>query len=243
MRILDRRFAASPLASAVAARARSPAQARAQGRRDAAEATGRRRCIGYGLVVGLNKTGDKRQTIFSAQTLANMLERFGVGVAGGADQDREHRRGARDRGAAAVRAPGARLDVTASSVGDARSLQGGIAAATPLRGADGSDRRAGAGPAVDRRIRRRHGGNSVQVNHLTVGRVPGGGLVEVGQRRRCAGRRDPAVAARMPDFSTAHRLADGDQRRARRRRGARPSIRRRCRCEVPARISRLACPT
>ena len=61
--------------------------------------------IGYGLVVGLNKTGDRRQTIFSAQTLANMLERFGVAGAGRGDQDRERRGGAGDRGAAGVLAP------------------------------------------------------------------------------------------------------------------------------------------
>src|ERR1700741_2735439 len=81
--------------------------------------------IGYGLVVGLNKTGDRRQTIFSAQTLAAMLERFGV-AAPGAHMKVEN--------VAAVMVTaelgpfaqaGARLDVLASSVGDARSLQGG----------------------------------------------------------------------------------------------------------------------
>ena len=80
--------------------------------------------VGYGLVVGLNKTGDKRQTIFSAQTLANMLERFGVSVPAGQIK-------IENVAAVLVTAelppyvrPGARLDVTASSVGDARSLQG-----------------------------------------------------------------------------------------------------------------------
>ncbi|MES1254024.1 MAG: flagellar basal body P-ring protein FlgI, partial [Acidobacteriota bacterium] len=78
--------------------------------------------VGYGLVVGLNKTGDKRQTIFSAQTLANMLVRFGVSVPAGQIKI--------DNVAAVLLTtelppyarPGARLDVTVSSVGDARSL-------------------------------------------------------------------------------------------------------------------------
>jgi flagellar basal body P-ring protein FlgI len=90
--------------------------------------------VGYGLVVGLNKTGDKRQTIFSAQTLANMLERFGVAVAPG---------GIKIENVAAVLVTaevgpyaqtGSRIDVTASSIGDAKSLQGGTLLPTALRG-------------------------------------------------------------------------------------------------------------
>src|SRR5437016_10671197 len=82
--------------------------------------------IGYGLVVGLNKTGDRRQTIFSAQTLASMLERFGVSVP--ATQIKIE-----NIASVLVTAElppyarnGAKLDVTASSIGDARSLQGGM---------------------------------------------------------------------------------------------------------------------
>ena len=94
--------------------------------------------IGYGLVVGLNKTGDRRQTIFSAQTLANMLERFGVAVPPG---------GIKIENVAAVMVTaeigpyaqsGTRIDIMASSIGDARSLQGGTLLPTPLRGPDGS---------------------------------------------------------------------------------------------------------
>ena len=93
--------------------------------------------IGYGLVVGLSKTGDRRQTLFSAQTLANMLERFGVSVPG-ADIKIEN------VAAVLVTAElrpfvrsGVRIDVTVSSVGDARSLQGGTLLPTALRGPDG----------------------------------------------------------------------------------------------------------
>src|SRR5690606_2945340 len=94
--------------------------------------------VGYGLVVGLNKTGDRRQTIFPAQTLANMLERFGVAVPAEAIK-------IENVAAVLVTAElppfvrqGARLDVTASSIGDARSLQGGTLVPTPLRGPDGT---------------------------------------------------------------------------------------------------------
>ena len=111
--------------------------------------------IGYGLVVGLNKTGDRKQTIFSAQTLANMLERFGVAVSPDAMK-------VENIAAVLVTAEigpyaqnGGRIDVMASSIGDARSLQGGTLLPTPLRGPDGARRGAGAGAAVDRRLRRR----------------------------------------------------------------------------------------
>ena len=93
--------------------------------------------VGYGLVIGLNKSGDKRQTIFSVQTLANMLERFGVVVS--ADQVKVENIAAVLVTAElpAFAKQGARLDVTASSIGDARSLQGGTLIATPLHGPDG----------------------------------------------------------------------------------------------------------
>ena len=93
--------------------------------------------VGYGLVIGLNKTGDRRQTIFSTQSLANMLTRFGVMV------DAEQMK-VENVAAVLVTAElspfqrsGARVDVTASSIGDARSLQGGTLLPTSLRGPSG----------------------------------------------------------------------------------------------------------
>jgi hypothetical protein len=125
--------------------------------------------VGYGLVVGLNKTGDKRQTVFSAQTLANMLERFGVAVPPG---------GIKIENVAAVLVTGevgpyaqtgSRLDVTASSIGDAKSLQGGTLLPTPLRGPDGSIVALAQGPLSIGGFSGGAGGNTVSVNHLTVG--------------------------------------------------------------------------
>ena len=94
--------------------------------------------VGYGLVVGLSKTGDRRQTLFSSQSVANMLRRFGVVVP--ADQMRIENVAAvmvTSELPPFVRA-GGRVDVVVSSVGDARSLQGGTLIATPLHGPDGT---------------------------------------------------------------------------------------------------------
>jgi flagellar P-ring protein precursor FlgI len=164
--------------------------------------------IGYGLVIGLNKTGDKRQTVFSTQSLANMLERFGVVVP--PDQ-------VKVENIAAVMVttelppfarPGARLDVTASSVGDARSLQGGTLIATPLRGPDGRLYALAQGPLSIGGFGGGKGATSVQVNHLTVGRVPGGALVQTGQQVSVGSPSSIELSLFEADWSNAHRLAD-----------------------------------
>jgi flagellar P-ring protein precursor FlgI len=163
--------------------------------------------VGYGLVVGLNKTGDKRQTIFSAQTLANMLERFGVSVPAGQIKI--------DNVAAVLLTtelppyarPGARLDVTVSSVGDARSLQGGTLLPTPLRGGNGEIFALAQGPLSIGGFGGGTSGNSVQVNHLTVGRVPSGALVQVGGGGVMGSMETLALALRDPDFVSASHVA------------------------------------
>lgn len=163
--------------------------------------------VGYGLVVGLNKTGDRRQTIFSAQTLANMLERFGVVVAG--DQMKIENVAAVMVTAelpAFVRG-GARIDVTASSVGDARSLQGGVLLPTPLRGPDGSVLVLAQGPLSIGGFGGGKGGNSVQVNHLTAGRVPNGGMVQAVAPAGFKPADRILLALNEPDYTTATRLA------------------------------------
>jgi flagellar P-ring protein precursor FlgI len=164
--------------------------------------------IGYGLVVGLNKTGDRRQTLFTAQTLAAMLERMGVGVPGSEIK-------IENTAAVLVTAElppfsriGARLDVTASSIGDARSLQGGILLATALRGPDGSVVALAQGPLSIGGFGGGKGANSVQVNHLTVGRVPAGGFVQVGPQAEMAAAERIRLSLKEADYSTAHRVAD-----------------------------------
>ncbi len=163
--------------------------------------------IGYGLVVGLNKTGDRRQTVFSAQTLTNMLERFGVAIGPG---------GIKIENVAAVMVTseigpytqsGARLDVTASSIGDARSLQGGTLLPTPLRGPDGSIVAIAQGPLSIGGFAAGNAGNSVSVNHLTVGRVPAGGMVQVARQTTISPAEELRLALRDPDFVSAGRIA------------------------------------
>ena len=134
--------------------------------------------IGYGLVVGLAGTGDRQQTMFSAQSLTNMLERMGVTDQPHRHHREEHRGRDGDRHAAAVRAAGTHIDVTAAAIGDAQNLQGGLLLLTSLRGAMARSmpsRKAPWSPAVSSPGR---GGNSQTVNHPTVGRVPAGAIVE-----------------------------------------------------------------
>lgn len=134
--------------------------------------------IGYGIVVGLKGTGDSRQTIFTVQTLANVLQRMGVQIPPGS---------ARVNNVAAVfvtaslppfARPGTQIDVTVSSVGDAKSLEGGLLLLTPLAGADGQVYAAAQGPLTIGGFSAGGSGNGRQVNHPTVGRIPAGGLVE-----------------------------------------------------------------
>ncbi|MGE0813501.1 MAG: flagellar basal body P-ring protein FlgI [Vicinamibacterales bacterium] len=164
--------------------------------------------MGYGLIVGLNKTGDRRQTIFSTQSLANMLQQLGVAVS-------PTKIVVENIAAVMVTAqlpsyarPGVRLDVTASSIGDARSLQGGTLLATALRGPDGQVYALAQGPLSIGGFGGGSGGNSVAVNHLTVGRVPNGALVQ-----QSTGRTLPVVdvvplSLHDPDFATASRVAE-----------------------------------
>ncbi|MGE3276371.1 MAG: flagellar basal body P-ring protein FlgI [Vicinamibacterales bacterium] len=164
--------------------------------------------VGYGLVIGLNKTGDRRQTIFSTQSLANVLERFGVNVPASEMKVENIAAVLVTAELSPYARSGARLDVTASSIGDARSLQGGTLLATPLRGPDGTVHALAQGPLTLGGFGGGSGANSVQVNHLTVGRVPGGALVQVGQRVALPGGDQLLLSLAAPDFVTAHRLAE-----------------------------------
>jgi len=163
--------------------------------------------VGYGLVVGLNKSGDRRQTIFPAQTLAAMLERFGQSVPAAALK-------VENIAAVMVTAQlgpyaqsGARLDVTAASLGDARSLQGGQLMPTPLRGPDGTVVALAQGALSIGGFGAGGGGNSIQVNHLTVGRVPAGGLVTISRASSFGTAEVVQLALHEPDFVSARRVA------------------------------------
>jgi flagellar P-ring protein precursor FlgI len=163
---------------------------------------------GYGLVIGLNGTGDKsRSNPFTPQAIVSMLQRLGIAVP-------VDRLDGKNVAAVMVTAklppfarPGTLLDITVSSLGDATTLQGGTLLLTPLQGADGRVYALAQGPlSVGGFAASGAGGDSVQKNHPTVGRVPGGAVVE----RELPVALDPAGIAFtliQPDFTTAVRLA------------------------------------
>jgi flagellar P-ring protein FlgI len=138
--------------------------------------------IGYGLVVGLKGTGDKQQTYFTIQTLASILARMGVEIPPSVVQTTVQ---VKNVAAVFVTAtlppfsrPGMQVDVTVSSVGDARSLEGGMLLLTPLYAADGQVYGAAQGPLAVGGYATGSSANSKTVNHPTVGRVPNGAIVE-----------------------------------------------------------------
>jgi flagellar P-ring protein precursor FlgI len=163
--------------------------------------------IGYGLVVGLAGTGDRRQAVFSAQSLTNMLERMGISVPATAIQ-------VKNTAAVMVTAnlppyaqPGSRIDVTIAALADASTIQGGILLMTSLRAADSQVYAVAQGAAVLGGFVAGGAGNTQGVNHPTVGRIPNGAIVE---------RAAPSVKIegvvrlqlRQSDFTTASRIAD-----------------------------------
>lgn len=163
--------------------------------------------IGYGLVAGLNRTGDRRQTLFSAQTLANMLQRLGVVVPGEQIKIENIAAVVVTAELSPYARSGSRFDVLVSSVGDARSLQGGTLLATVLRGPDGTSYAVAQGPMSIGGFGGGQGGNSVQVNHLTSGRVPSGGWLQASPPSQMPASDTLRLSLVQPDFTTATRVA------------------------------------
>jgi len=167
--------------------------------------------IGYGLVVGLAGTGDKRTTIFSTQSLANMLERMGVSVSPNAVRVQNMASVIVTGTLPAFAQPGTRIDVTAAAVGDASNLQGGLLVMTQLKGANGQVYAVAQGPVVTGGFVAGRGGTSQTVNHPTVGRIPSGATVE-----RAAPSVEPTTQVhlqlRNSDFATAARVSDAINR-------------------------------
>jgi flagellar P-ring protein precursor FlgI len=163
--------------------------------------------IGYGLVVGLQGTGDKRQTIFSAQTLTNMLDRMGVQVNPAALQVKNMASVVITANLPPFAQPGMRIDLTAAAIGDATNLQGGMLIATPLKGLDGQVYAVAQGSVVTGGFVARGGaGNTASLNHPTAGRVPGGAIVERAAPTVRLGS-TVRLQLRQADFTTAARIA------------------------------------
>jgi flagellar P-ring protein precursor FlgI len=164
--------------------------------------------IGYGMIVGLNGTGDKQQTVFAIQTLAGILQRMGVQIPASAVRVKNVASVFVTANLPPFARPGAPVDVTVSSIGDAKSLEGGMLLLTALYGADGQVYAAAQGPLAVGGYSVGGTSNSKQVNHPTVGRIPAGGRVE----RALAFNFDQLMPLnlllREPDFTTAGEISD-----------------------------------
>ncbi len=150
--------------------------------------------FGYGLVVGLEGSGDSRQALFAQQSLKNMLRRLGVEMG---EQSFQTRNVAGVMVTGSLRPfgrAGDAVDVTVSALGDARSLQGGILLQTPLQDASGAIRGVAQGPLSIGGFNLSAGGSSVQKNHSTVGRVPGRNVERQRQPQGAYGKNESPVA-------------------------------------------------
>lgn len=163
--------------------------------------------IGYGLVVGLAGTGDKGQARFTVQSTAAMLKRLGATI---------DPKSIQTKNAAAVMViatlpananPGSRIDVVVSSMGNAKSIEGGTLLQTPLYGADRTVYAVAQGPLLIGGFSADQGGSSVKQNQTTVGRVPMGAIVERPAPSADAVRGDTiTLQLRNPSFVTASRI-------------------------------------
>ncbi|MFP4164775.1 MAG: flagellar basal body P-ring protein FlgI [Chitinispirillaceae bacterium] len=164
--------------------------------------------FGYGLVVGLSGTGDRGQTVFTEQTIINMLKNMGVELP---------ERHMRVRNVAAVmvtgqlapfKRKGTHFDVTVSSVGDATSLEGGTLILTPLQGHDGKTYASAQGPlATGGYDLKDRGVTHIKKNHVMVGRIPGGAIVQNEYRFNVLEGGDLSLSLNTPDFTSAVQMA------------------------------------
>ncbi len=169
--------------------------------------------VGYGLVVGLHGTGDSSQTVFPAQTLISALERMGITVPQTGSNSASNMQ-VKNMAAVFVVAtlppfsqPGFKIDVTVSSAGDARSVEGGILLMTPLYGPDGQIYAQAQGSLVLGGYMASAGGNTKQVNHPTTARIPGGALVERPVSVDLEKMHTVTVLLNDADFHTAEQMA------------------------------------
>jgi len=171
--------------------------------------------VGYGLVVGLNGSGDSTQVKFSSQSVVNMLKQFGVKMPDGAD--------AKSKNVAtvmvsAVFPPGYRrgqaIDITVSSLGDAKSLRGGALLLTPLRAADNEVYALAQGNVVVGGLSAAgKSGSSVTVNTPTSGRIPNGATVEREILSDFSTRPTVRLSLRHPHFQTATNIVESINKR------------------------------
>jgi flagellar P-ring protein precursor FlgI len=182
--------------------------ARADRLRDLCDVVGARdnQLLGYGIVTGLNGTGDDLTAPFAMQSLRALLRRLGVQVDSGQMR-------LKNIAAVVVTATippfarnGSRLDITISSIGNAKSLRGGVLLQTPLHGADRKTYAVGQGPITIGGFSAGSGGSSVQDGVTTTGRIANGALIEREIATRFSNNGKLVLALKSPDFSTAQRV-------------------------------------
>ncbi|NLC55378.1 MAG: flagellar basal body P-ring protein FlgI [Armatimonadetes bacterium] len=169
--------------------------------------------FGYGLVVGLDGSGDSNQVAFTARAVANLMQRFGVSIA-------PETLKTRNVAAVVVTADlppfvreGNRIDVLVSSVGDARTLQGGTLLQTPLEGADGQVYAVAQGPVSIGGFAAGGRGANVTRNHPTVGRIPNGAIVEREVPVTAVKDGELSLLLSRPDYATAARVVQAINRK------------------------------
>lgn len=185
--------------------------ARADKLRDLCDVLGARenQLVGYGVVTGLNGTGDDVAAPFAAQSLRALLRRLGIQIDGRAMRLKNVAAVVVTTNIPAFARSGAKLDVTVSSIGNARSLRGGVLVQTPMRGADRHTYAVAQGPLVVGGFEGGgRSGSSVQSNVTTTARLPGGALVEAEIPTTFAKDGKVRLALRTADFLTADRVVE-----------------------------------
>lgn len=163
--------------------------------------------VGYGLVTGLAGDGDKNP-VYTIQSIANMLQRFGVTVPAAALSSKNVAAVMITADIPAFVKNGTRLDVTVSTLGDAKTLQGGVLLQSPLLGADGQVYAVAQGALAVGGFIGGNSGGSVQKNHPTVAQIAGGALVEQEIPTQIVRNNYVELLLREPDFTSAARLAE-----------------------------------
>jgi flagellar P-ring protein precursor FlgI len=165
---------------------------------------------GYGIVVGLDGSGDQTtQTPFTVQSIVSMLQAKGVNLpAGTALQLKNVAAVMVTTSLPAFAQPGQTLDITVSSIGNAKSLRGGTLIMTPLQGADGQVYAMAQGNVLVGGVGAAAAGSQVQVNHLAVGKISGGATVERAVASNLGENNQIRLELNTTDFSTASRVVE-----------------------------------
>ena len=164
--------------------------------------------IGYGLVVGLAGTGDKKDSVFTLSSMKNMMDRMGVGVDSSSLKIKNVASVMVTARMPVSAKPGTRLDVTVSSVGDATSLMGGVLLQTALKGVDGKIYTLAQGALTVGGFSASGKAASTSKNVATVGIIPGGGIVERSIPFEFNQQNKLTLNLRIGDFSTAQQIAE-----------------------------------